>query len=85
MVGFFIQRSLRSAASYEGGSTPSLGLGIIAFLSTCMLFSLTNPTTEILIQKEVRMSKQFLVPVLMFISGVAINLFSSSVGLVAQT
>jgi len=36
-------------------------------------------------QKEVLMNNQIFVPVLMFVSGVTINLFSSSVGSVAQT
>ena len=60
-------------------------LGLIAFLSTCVLCYLTNPVIELPSKKEALMSKQIFIPVLMFISNVAINLFSSSVGVVAQT
>lgn len=70
--------------SVISGSIPLIVLGLVAFLLTLTLCFLTNHSTALLSQQEVSMKKQIFTALTMFSSGVAINLFSTGLGM-AQT
>ena len=86
MWAFNLSKSFRSVVLgvSVSGSIPLLVLGLVALLLTYMLFCLTNHSTAFLSQQEVPMIKQMIIPLVMFANNVAINLFSTGLG-VAQT
>ncbi|PTV47973.1 hypothetical protein DBL02_00080 [Acinetobacter oleivorans] len=57
-------------------------LGLVAFLLTFLLYRLTNFSTALSSQQEVSMTKQIISTLIIFSNGVAINLFSTELGVV---
>ena len=66
----------------NSGSISLIVLGLVAFLLTFSLYRLTNYSTVSLSLKEVSMKRQIIIAFTMFTNSVAINLFSTELGVV---